>query len=266
MRTLYFILCLLFISPISSQNYDFGIIHLGSYDFKIVAIPDFDSSGNTDVSDVGFALMLPAGMSDVVSQVSLLAGRTWNVTEFDAAFLTGQGLGDGNLDSFQFNMPPGQSLVGHTSGQQIDLVSFQVSNMPSTGNMFLLLNSDPTAMGAGGALDSFYNANIDNTSTIDYFNAPAPGLDSFNFDTLSIEPVEQMVYDITIDPNPTSGKLFIRTDLDIQSVELYDLLGKRLLNLEARTDLVDLSNFESGMYIIIVHGQNSKFIKRIIKD
>ena len=250
-----------------AQNYDLGIIHLGSYDFKVVAIPDFDSSGNTDIGDVGFTMMLPAGTADVVNQSSLLGGRTWNIMEFDATFLSGLMLGDGTLDAFQFNMPPGQSLVSHTMGQQIDLVSFQVSNMPPTGLMFFLLNSDPIAMGAGGVLDSFYNANIDNTTTQDYFNAPAPGLDNFNFSTLSIEPVELTVENISIDPNPTPDKIFIRTTQDILSVELYDLLGKRLINHAGFKEVLDLSAYDSGVYLLVIQGhQNSKFVSRIIKN
>ena len=48
----------------TAQGYQFGIVHINNYDFKIVAIPDFTSAGNTDISDVGFTLILPAGMAD----------------------------------------------------------------------------------------------------------------------------------------------------------------------------------------------------------
>ena len=45
----------------------FGIVNTSGYNFKIVAIPDFDSTGNTDVSNIGFTLMLPAGAADAMN-------------------------------------------------------------------------------------------------------------------------------------------------------------------------------------------------------
>ena len=266
MRTLYTLILVILISPCRAQNYDLGLVHLGGYDFKIVAVPDFDSSGSTDVSDVGFTLMLPAGASDAVNAGSILPGRTWSITEFDAAFLSGLSLGDGTLDAFQFNMPPGQSLVAHTSGQQIDLVSFQVSNMPSSGQMSFLLNSDPIAMGAGGVLDSFYNSNIDNSSTQDYFNAPAPGLDSFSFDTLSIEEVNEIIGEISVYPNPTVGILTIETNVVLDSIELFDLLGKRLIELQDDLSKIDMSGLPAGVYLLVIEQNSNKFVKRIIKE
>ena len=209
----------------SAQNYEFGLVHLNNYDFKIVAIPDFTSSGSTDVSDVGFALVLPAGSADIINQSSMLSGRTWNVSQFDAAFLSGLGLGDGTKDVFQFNMPPGQSIVSHTSGEQIDLISFQVSNSPTEGELTFLLNSDPIAIGSGGVLDSFYNSDIDGpgtgAGTIDYFSGVMNGLDSFLFSTLSIEAFEEASFYIEVYPNPVKDKLFIRSNISIDAVLLF---------------------------------------------
>ena len=51
-----------------SQGYQFGIVHNSDYNFSIVAVPDFDAT-NTDVSDIGFALMLPAGDADIINTV-----------------------------------------------------------------------------------------------------------------------------------------------------------------------------------------------------
>ncbi|NNK88806.1 MAG: T9SS type A sorting domain-containing protein [Flavobacteriaceae bacterium] len=266
MKRLYTLFLITVIGPIWAQNYDFGLIHLGGYDFKIVAIPDFDSSGNTDLSDAGFTLMLPAGASDVVNANSLLAGRTWSSTEFDAAFLSGLSLGDGTRDAFQLNMPPGQSLFSHTSGQQIDLVAFQISNMPSSGQMTFLLNSDPIAAGAGGVLDSFYNSNIDNTSSQDYFNSPAPGLDSFSFDTLSIEELNEIFREISVYPNPTSGILTIETNTALDSIELFDILGKRLMEIPDDLKQIDMSDLPVGVYLLVIEQNTEKYVKRIIRN
>lgn len=104
-----------------SQSYEFGIQHNGGYNFSIVATPNFDAT-NTDISDIGFALMLPAGDANITN-VSDFNGRPWGTTEITATQLTGAGLGDGTRDSFAMNLPPGQTLLSHTSGTPFTLLS-----------------------------------------------------------------------------------------------------------------------------------------------
>lgn len=264
MKTLYTLISLIIFCPVIAQNYELGLIHQGNYDFKIVAIPDFDSAGDTDISDIGFTLMLPSGADDVINQLTLLPGRIWNVTEFNAAFLTGQGLGDGTLDAFQFNMPAGQSLIAHITGQQIDLVSFNVSNMPTTGEMSFLLNNDPIAMGAGGVLDSFYNSNIDNSTTQDYFSGLTLGMESFMFDTLSIDEVQNIENKIKIFPNPTSDYISILTNTELEKVELYTLTGKRVLY-SISSNRIDVHQLPSGIYFLRLQtNQKITLTKKII--
>lgn len=266
MKQIYNLLALLLFCSLGySQNYDLGIVHMGNYDFKVVVIPDFNSAGNTDVSDVGFTLMLPAGMDNVIGWNAALPGRVFNVTEFDAAFLTGLGLGDGTKDAFQFNMPPGQSLFPHTSGQMIDLVTYSIDNMPISGEMSFLPNNDPIAMGAGGTLDSFYNANIDMTTTQDYFNGYAPGMESFNFSTLSIEDLSEEINSLMVFPNPTQGILEIRGTIQLDKIDLYDLSGRLISNYEPVSGQIDLSNLPSGLYILKLQSGDSSVLKRIVK-
>ncbi len=247
----------------SAQSYELGIVHVSNYDFKVVAIPDFDSAGNTDISDVGFTLVLPAGAVDATNPVGLLTARTWTVQEFDAAFLSGLGLGDGSKDVFQFNLPPGQSVLAHTSGQQIDLVSFQITNNPVAGSLSFLLNNDPIAAGAGGVLDSFYNSNIDNTTTQDYFSMPNPSLDNFMFSTLTVEQVVLEDHAITVYPNPASDYINISTTYNIQYVEMFDVLGKKV-TLTENNNQIHVNNLQSGIYIIKIFTNKGKITKKIV--
>jgi len=268
MKKFYLIISIALINfNMYSQNYEFGLIHVSNYDFKVVAIPDFASGGNTDVSDVGFTLVLPAGVSDLINETSLLSGRTWNVSQFDAAFLTNQGLGDGSKDVFQFNMPPGQSILSHTNGQQIDLVSFQVSDMPTSSEMYFLLNSDPIATGAVGVLDSFYNSDIDGpgtgVGTIDYFSGIAPELDSFSFSTLSTEDSTVLESDISIYPNPTSEFITISSAISINKVELYDLLGKKVFY-TSETSQIKISQLPVGVYLVKIYSVKGVLSKKIM--
>ena len=266
MKKNYILIYLLILSICTyAQSYQFGIVHNSGYNFKVVAIPDFTSSGNTDISDIGFSLVLPAGTVDVINQNSLMSGRTWTLQQFDATFLTGLGLGDGSKDVFLFNNPPGQSLVSHNSGDQIDLVSFDISGMPTTDEMYFLLNSDPIAMGAGSVLDSFFNSNIDNTSTQDYYSGVAPGMSNFMFSTLTVEEQDILESDVLLYPNPT--KEFVRIKLpanvDLQKVELHDISGKLVLS-QNENKLVNVSALSAGLYLVTIEYQDSKVIKRLI--
>ncbi|OUS02139.1 hypothetical protein A9Q86_05675 [Flavobacteriales bacterium 33_180_T64] len=264
----YYILAYLLLLSISihAQGYQFGLIHNTGYNFKVVAIPDFTSSGNTDVSDIGFALVLPTGMADIINQNSLLVGRTWTVQQFDATFLNGLGLGDGTKDVFLFNVPPGQSLLSHNSGDQIDLIDFDVSNMPISDEMSFLLNSDAIATGASGVLDSFYNSNIDTTSTQDYFLGIAVGQESFSFNTLSIEEIELNIDNISLYPNPATDIVQIRIPFDITNIEIeiYDSLGKQILLNLSENNTINVRSLKSGLYLVSILTEDKKITKKLI--
>jgi len=263
MKIFYSILLLVFITINSyAQSYTYGIINIDNFNFKIVAIPDFDAS--TDASDMGFTLTLPAGVAQINNESSLLSGRTWSVLTFDAAFLTSQGLGDGSRDVFQFNNPPGQSLITHTAGEQIDLVSFSVTNMPTTGELTFLDNTDPVAAGAGGVLDSFYNSNIDNTTTQDYFGGYQPGITSVMFDTLGINDYEISEISITVYPNPTKDSISIQSKKPIRIANLFDVTGKQVMVVKDPSTL-SLGNLPSGVYILKLQTEFNTVVKRIIK-
>ena len=260
----YFLLVFLLTTAFTfGQGYNFGIVYLTGYDFKVVAIPDFASSGNTDISDVGFTLMLPAGNADITNVAGQLGGRTWSTQEFDAAFLSGQGLGDGTRDAWAFNLPPGQTLLAHTSGQQIDLVSFTVTNSPVSGLIELLANSDPIAIGAGGVLNSFYNSNIDNTTTQDYFSSIESGLGSFDFSTLSISDPELSAA-IKLFPNPASNYITIQSTVAISTVKLYNMIGEQVLE-SADVEQVQVRTLAAGLYFVeLTDNYDRKVVRKIL--
>ncbi len=248
-----------------SQGYEFGIVHNSNYNFSIVAIPDFTSSGNTDISDIGFALMLPTGNNDIIT-VSQFNTRTWSVTEVPASTLSSFGLGDGTRDAFVFNLPPGQTLLSHTTSEQIELVNFDVSNSPTSGFLEILSNTDSIAMGLGGTVDSFYNSNIDNTVTQDYFLGLVSGQENFSFATLSIEDNTYVdLEELTIHPNPSTSYFNVITDLDIDLVELFDLTGKMVLSIK-NTRTIDIEDLASGVYLSKIYYNNTYTSRKIIKE
>ncbi|MDG5491225.1 T9SS type A sorting domain-containing protein [Psychroserpens sp. SPM9] len=263
MKQFYLLFVVIFSAfSVNSQNYEFGIVHNQDYTFSVVAVPDFDAT-DTDISDIGFALMLPAGNADI-ENVSPFNSRVWSATEVTAEQLTTFGLGDGTRDGFVMNLPPGQTILSHVSGEPFVLVTFDVSNTPTTGSLELLTNSDPIAIGLGGAVDSFYNSNIDGTTTQDYFGGFITGMESIMFDTLST--LEVIIDDsVSVYPNPASDIIYIKTLNTIESLQLFDILGKRVVNSKNENE-IKVSDYQSGVYVLKVKTNKGQVIKRIVID
>lgn len=247
--------------PPPLPSYKFGIVHLSNNDFKIVAIPRLNRI-DTDISDIGFTLMLPAGIANIINESGLLGGRVWTVQELDAAFLSGMGLGDGTRDAFQFNLPAGQTILSHTINQQIDLVSFQVNNSPISGVMSFLLNNDPIAIGAGGVLDSFYNVSA-GVFIGNYFSGLVPGMELFLFSALNINDFE-LLNGLSVYPNPTSNYINIESSVELKKIELYNILGKKIIG-TFQTEQLNVSSISSGLYFLNIYSINdTKAVKKII--
>jgi len=60
-------------------------------------------------------------------------------------------------------------------------------------------------------------------------------------------------------PNPASQELFIETDITLNRVEIYDILGKRLKTMAILDDKILVSDLPTGFYTLII---NSLFSQR----
>ena len=77
----------------------------------------------------------------------------------------------------------------------------------------------------------------------------------------SIEDIS--VLGIVVYPNPTNDIITIETRLEIE-VELYDIMGKLLISKDSKR--IDLSNYPSGVYSLILIYNNKRFNTRVIKQ
>jgi hypothetical protein len=256
-----FIIALLITCTAFSQAYQFGIVHNGGYSFSVVANPDFDVT-NSDVSDIGFALMLPAGNADIIN-ISDFNGRAWSVTQVTEIQFTGAGINSNGRDGFAMNLPPGQTILSHTMNTPFVLVSFDISNMPTAGRLEILTNTDPIAIALGGSIDSFYNANIDNTTTQNYFNGQVSGQEDFQFDTLSVEQVQLADESISVYPNPATNVLNISAQIDITKLVMFDVIGKQVISVE-NTKTINVSKLNAGVYLLKITSSKGTITKKIV--
>ena len=80
--------------------------------------------------------------------------------------------------------------------------------------------------------------------------------------------VNENLLETKIYPNPTSNLLTINAKEDIQQISIYNILSVKVMEMTINNKeaVIDLSNLESGMYLIEILGKNKKSIKTFIKE
>jgi hypothetical protein len=72
---------------------------------------------------------------------------------------------------------------------------------------------------------------------------------------------------ISIYPNPTKDVLNITGDVSIlKSIEVYSILGKRLIEVKENFNEINISNLQSGMYLLRVNTDEASVTYRIVKE
>ncbi|WP_370390040.1 T9SS type A sorting domain-containing protein [uncultured Winogradskyella sp.] len=262
MKNITYILIVILFNSLNAQNYGFGIIPNGGNSALVQATTNFNGN-NVDVSDVGFALLIPTG-NTTLTNLSTFNGRVWTVTKITASQLTSLSLGDGSKDLFVLNLAPGQSIISHGIGTSFDLVSFDIINPPNSGNAEFLDNNDAIAIGLGGVANSFFNANIDETTTQDYFGGIVPGEENIVFDTLGVPEITISKNDIKIYPNPFSDVIMIETDVEVISVQIFDTNGRIVLS-HKNSKVIPAKSLANGNYLVKVNYNGDYISKKIIK-
>ena len=80
--------------------------------------------------------------------------------------------------------------------------------------------------------------------------------------TVDIEEIN--INNIIIYPNPTSGKLNIKTTLDI-TYTLFDFTG-RIISENSKDKVIDITTLPNGVYFLSIEHNGKRFNKRIIKE
>jgi beta-glucanase (GH16 family) len=124
------------------------------------------------------------------------------------------------------------------------------STWPFTEDQYILLN---VAMGGiAGTVDSGFTQS---SMIIDYVRV----YQNTQLSTAKVEASKFKVY-----PNPAVSEINIQTDLNINKLELYDILGKLILKETKITKSIKLNNLKPGMYLLNIYSGTSKVVKKVI--
>jgi hypothetical protein len=67
-------------------------------------------------------------------------------------------------------------------------------------------------------------------------------------------------------PNPVSDKINISTNITLDRIEIYNLLGNLVLKTDTNTNEVDVTSLTSGIYLISIYSGKEKIVKKIIVE
>ena len=123
--------------------------------------------------------------------------------------------------------------------------------------------TDVTANGNNGTLTGFAL-----TGTSSHFLSGSPIITGNSCTTLSNTSFD-IANNTILYPNPTKGKINITVNnLTNVSVSVYDLNGRELLNkkVSAEDNSINISNFQSGVYLFKIKSQEGETIKKVLKN
>lgn len=207
----------------------------------------------------------------------------------------------GHVRIYEYNSGSWQQLGGDLDGEEGDWLGYSVSIsddgltvaagalngdglQPNSGLVRIYSFNNGTWEQLGGNIegevqnDNFgrsVSINSDATSVV--VGTPNSGENASHFGNVRIfsndEPLgttensmeEQIVY-----PNPTNNLINIKTSAVISAYFIYDVTGKLIISKEAlenKSSLqINMSNFENGIYIMKVKGDNKVFETKVVKQ
>ncbi len=168
----------------------------------------------------------------------------------------------------------GGGLIGIKSGETI-INSFYNNELMSFGNSYGVGLTANQMQEINTFLDAewdFVNETVNGTE--DIWKIEENKNEEYPFLSWQVEEYISGVEDLTeihmsVYPNPVLDKLTLQTEIECEyKLEIYDLTGKLIFSnkYNAQNINIDLSSFESGMYIVSISTDNERITKKIMKQ
>ena len=249
----------------AQDSYSFTLIQNSDYNYSVAAIPNFvgNVSNPPNLESFGFTIMLQDGAS--ASNITLGYLNLDSATVIPASNLAAFDPGYDRSATLIASTSGDADLPAHNIGDIIVLATFDVLGAPTTGEISILDNDSALATNpnAGGALNSYFSADpTGGFSPTDVYEGQT-GTTSFSFSTLSINEYDELENSISIFPNPTHEYINISTALQLDKVELYDLLGKRVLD-TLETSQIKINHLQTGIYLVKVYTEKGTMTKKVV--
>jgi beta-glucanase (GH16 family) len=137
--------------------------------------------------------------------------------------------------------------------RQNPFTEYQMTNV--SGNMFTYTITNQTLGSTiNYAVKFAYAGGLSVTNYISYTVGQNCSLGITNFNNLDVS-----------FQNPTQNDTTIYSNYAIDSIQIYDLVGKEILH-QKNTNIINTSNLSKGVYLIKISSNNKSVVKKIIKE
>ncbi|WP_460220220.1 T9SS type A sorting domain-containing protein [Psychroserpens sp. MEBiC05023] len=193
--------------------------------------------------------------TDGVSGTRTVSHTSESVSTYNAAGVIRSPNASSSNDYYVFNSTGGASYIGVlNAGIEVLWMTFTASDGNSEARLFEN-NSDPNSTDSGM---------MGINARSEFFTITTAGSnDEFSENVLNVETNELL--ELSIYPNPTSDKVSIISNSEINTIEVYNLLGKKLKTLK-QTNEVYVSDLNTGMYLLMIYSIKGHTTKKIIKE
>ncbi len=247
--------------------------------FNIITYGQLISTGDLDFGTQNITLNATVNTGTDVVTLTVTGPQTrWFGIGFNASFMNGAYTiifkeNSGTIEERQ--------LSGHTSGTILATQDISITSDTNDGTIRTViltrprLGTDassydfPTTDGSDTNIIWGYGPAGGNFNTATFMGGHSPGGVLITFNTsLSIENFNNTLSASIFYPNPSTGKINIENGREINTIEVYDMMGrivKKINYREQSTNSINLSNLNTGMYAALLLGDNNlKALKRII--
>ena len=176
-----------------------------------------------------------------------------------------------NLQDRQFTIGTGEPDVD-TGGQNWTVITNDDTTIPGTRTLVAtrarvspdpddyVFSDTPTSLKIAGA----YNGNFTMSNRHDDRDYA-----TFNFALLGLEDANKITFSMAPNPATTSLKLVLPSNLNNASIEIFDMLARKIYIGEINNthfSLIDVSTWSSGVYLVKVSNGTSTKTKRFVKQ
>ncbi len=147
-------------------------------------------------------------------------------------------------------------------------IGFEILEGSCQGNSVLCYNQAPSG---GSETTNFDTAIPGQTYYLRMFNAGAISNVSFQFCVFNFGQLNTKTVNIenklSIYPNPVQDKLFIDSSENFKEIAVFDIYGKKVLNVDFQTKSLDVSGLSKGIYILKFLAESDEvFMRKFVKE
>ncbi len=284
MKNLYliYVLALLALS-VQAQSIDLSLSHLGTngsgyHEIALMGTPNFDET-NGNSADIGAVVSVTSGwilapgsngfVNDCPAPL-FICEYPIPKGEWDAGSGTLPGpSGTSGRNVYQLLRTPGVTniFLDAVNGTPITLAVFQLfespSFLPPAGDIYLIDNTDPLISGITNS--NFLNINYP-VATGGETNDIVGTIDTsvINFSTLSTK--KEDLTGVSLYPNPANENVTIKGVDNLESVQVMNVNGQRIMSFNSNIETINVSNLANGIYFVKLETDVAAKTIKLIKN